>query len=197
MQMIAGVPMKNEKTFPREFEALFRRCGQLVYRAAYNVTGNREDAQDVLQTVFLKLIQRRATNDIIRNPEAYLHRAAVHEALSVVRSRESRRLTGDDVESVEMPAPASESGRDEDIRRVREAMAYMKPEFLEVLNLHYIEGYTCVEIAERHDKFLGTVLADLFRARAELKKLIRIEEKRRETHTNHERDRRPVLAHTS
>ena len=44
--MIAGVPRKNANTFPRELEALFRRCGQLVYRAAYNVTGNREDAQD-------------------------------------------------------------------------------------------------------------------------------------------------------
>ena len=195
--MTPGVPSKNADTFPREFEALFRRCGRLVYRAAYNVTGNREDAQDVLQTVFLKLIQRRAANDIIKNPEAYLHRAAIHEALSIGRSREKRRLTGGDVESVDMRPPASESGRDDDIRRVREAMAHMKPEFLEVLNLHYIEGYTCAEIAERYDKSLGTVLADLFRARAELKKLIRIEEKRRETHAKDERDRSPVLAHTS
>ena len=45
----------------QEFEKLFSEHGKMVYRAAYRVTGNKHEAQDVQQDVFLKLIDKGVT----------------------------------------------------------------------------------------------------------------------------------------
>lgn len=58
----------------REFEGLFREHYQLVYRTAYGVTGRAEDAEDVLQTVFLKLLRRGHSPDLYKNTKGYLYR---------------------------------------------------------------------------------------------------------------------------
>jgi len=41
-----------------DFERIYRELAPLVYRTAWSVLGSREDAEDVLQTVFLKLLRR-------------------------------------------------------------------------------------------------------------------------------------------
>ncbi len=43
---------------PRELEKLFHEHNALIFRTAYRVTGSAEDAEDVLQTVFLRLARR-------------------------------------------------------------------------------------------------------------------------------------------
>jgi hypothetical protein len=48
--------ISNECT--EEFEQIFREHSQWVYRTAYAVTGNAEDAEDVLQTIFLRIYER-------------------------------------------------------------------------------------------------------------------------------------------
>jgi len=65
------------ESLAQEFEEIFREHYQLVYRTAYSVTGSRQDAEDVLQTIFLRLIQREIPPDLRRSPKAYLYRAAV------------------------------------------------------------------------------------------------------------------------
>src|SRR5258708_3784412 len=59
----------------------------MVYRAAYRITGNASDAEDVLQTLFLRLVRREWTPDRQFGWPAYLHRAAVNIAVDIVRSR--------------------------------------------------------------------------------------------------------------
>src|SRR5881396_3180714 len=61
-----------------DLEALFREHYDRVFRAAHRVTGNPEDAEDVLQTVFTRLAGAQgATFERSENPEAYLSRAAI------------------------------------------------------------------------------------------------------------------------
>ena len=74
---------------PETLEMLFREHGPLVFRTAYRVTGRTADAEDVLQTVFLRLATRPDPGNLGREPRAYLHRAAVNGALDLVRSRVS------------------------------------------------------------------------------------------------------------
>src|ERR1700752_4639555 len=62
----------------------------LVFRTAYRITGNAADAEDVLQTVFLRLL-RRTQADAMDNAESYLRRAAINASLDVIRSRQSDR----------------------------------------------------------------------------------------------------------
>src|SRR5437764_3556002 len=183
--------------FQSELETLFRENHLRIYRAAYSVTGNHGDAEDVLQNIFLKLSQGQPSSNFDKNPEGYLYRAAINEAVSILRSRERRTLADDDVEGLEMPAPEVESGRDDRIDRMRAAMAKMKPSLIETMNLRYKEELPCSEIARIRGKPVGTVLADLFRGRRQMRKLMRIQEKQGETqHEKHETDRRQILADT-
>jgi RNA polymerase sigma factor (sigma-70 family) len=70
-----------------EFDQLFRDHYQLVYRTAFSVTRSAEDAEDVLQTVFLRLVRRRFPPGLKKNPKAYLYRAAFNRAVDIVRAR--------------------------------------------------------------------------------------------------------------
>ena len=77
-------PPKYHET---ELETLFRAHHDRVFRAAHRITGSSADAEDVLQTVFLRLVRGGATYDLSANPEAYLSRAAINASLDLMRSR--------------------------------------------------------------------------------------------------------------
>src|SRR5215813_12844579 len=79
------LPKQIRTPLEQEFDRLFREHYQLVYRTAYGVTGSPEDAEDVLQTIFLRLIGRDVPPDLQRNPRAYLYRSAVNLSLNTVR----------------------------------------------------------------------------------------------------------------
>ena len=68
-----------------ELERLFRDHHEQVFRAAYRITGSVTDAEDVLQTIFLRLASNAGTPDLAPSPAGYLHRAAVNAALDLVR----------------------------------------------------------------------------------------------------------------
>jgi predicted RNA polymerase sigma factor len=107
-----------------------KRCSARTTRSfaeQHSATGNAADAEDVLQDVFVKLIQGRPSKDFNRNPKGYLYRAAINSAVSIIRSRESRKLADHDIESVEIPESSGESGDEDDITSMRLAMANMKP----------------------------------------------------------------------
>ena len=79
---------------------VFREHHERVFRAAYRITGNAADAEDVTQVVFLRLARREAGAPALSDsPGAYLHRAAVNAALDVVRGRQAART--DALENVE------------------------------------------------------------------------------------------------
>ena len=59
-----------------EFERIYREHASLVYRTAWGVLGSREDAEDVLQTVFVKLLRRESLPDLDSHSKAYLARRA-------------------------------------------------------------------------------------------------------------------------
>src|SRR4029077_15447025 len=63
---------------PDELEQSFREHHGLVFRTAYRITGNAGDAEDVLQTVFLRLLRRGPNSEALDNPESYLRRAAIN-----------------------------------------------------------------------------------------------------------------------
>jgi RNA polymerase sigma-70 factor (ECF subfamily) len=75
----------SEPLPPEELDRIFREHYQLVYRTAYGVTGRAEDAEDVLQTLFLRLLRRGLPLDLMKNPKAYLYRAAVNLSLNTIR----------------------------------------------------------------------------------------------------------------
>jgi RNA polymerase sigma-70 factor (ECF subfamily) len=71
---------------PFGLESVFLEHQRRVFRAAYRITGNAQDAEDVLQTVFLRL-HRQGDAASLENPSSYLYRAAIN-ALWTFRLRE-------------------------------------------------------------------------------------------------------------
>ena len=159
----------------REVAQLFRQHYQMLYRTAYCMLDNPADAEDVPQTIFLRLLRSGLPPDLQLNPKGYLYRAAVNVSLSVIRSR-SRRRIGDVLERREIhfaASPTTPSRGAEDIRHhLAEAIAQLEPETAQMLLLRYVHGYTDADIAKFMGSSRGSVAMRLFRARSRLRKLL-------------------------
>ena len=115
----------------------------MVFRTAYRITGNAADAEDVLQTVFLRLMRRSDSADEMANQESYLRRAAINAALDVIRARQANPT----VELVEAPARNVE-GQSHELRQVlARAMSRLTPRSAQVFALRFLEGFSNQEIA--------------------------------------------------
>jgi len=153
------------------FEDIFREHYRTAYRTAYGVLGNAQDAEDVAQTIFLRLVGRHSSREVRKNPGAYLYRAAVNESLTLIRGRRRHILTGD-VERLEAPAAVAESA--EDIhKRLYEAVAELSRGAAEILILRYVHDYSDAAIAKLLGTSRGTIAVRLYRSRARLRKLMR------------------------
>jgi RNA polymerase sigma factor (sigma-70 family) len=100
--------------FP-DLDQIFRDNYRWVHRTAYGVTRRSEDAEDVVQNLFLRLLQRGLPPDISRNAKGYLYRAAVNLALDRVRSRR-RRIVREKLASMQSSAPSMSSDSNEEIK---------------------------------------------------------------------------------
>lgn len=152
-------------------ERVFLEHQARVFRAAYRITGNAQDAEDVLQTVFLRLARQGESSLHVANPSSYLYRAAINSALDLLRSRRDRTSVslGDAAEARdEAPAPdqAQEAG---EIRRfLREALAALPPRAAEMFALRYLEGQPNRDIARALGVSRVTVAVTLHRTRQRL-----------------------------
>ena len=150
---------------PLTLESAFEAHHALIFRVAYRMTGNAHDAEDVLQTVFLRLASRDASSAGIENAEAYLRRAAVHASLNLLelKSRKDVPLDG-------LPEPAGR-GESHDLRELlRLAIGKLDRRSAEMFVLRFIEGHSNPEIAEMYGVSALVVAVTLHRARKHLQK---------------------------
>jgi len=188
---------KNKsETFRLEVATLFEQHYKDIYKAAYRVTNDSQDAEDVVQAVFVKLIEKQPDADFVKNPAGYLYRAAVHQALNLVRAHRRQRLSGVNVNSLEVPAPPPEPDREDEIQRMEAAMAGMKPEYVEILSLRYKQDYSHGQIARKLRRSVGAVAMELTRAKAELRRLMQ-EELRETRQENDQTGSGPAFADAS
>lgn len=162
----------------KDVEALFREHHDRVFRAAYRITGSVVDAEDVLQTVFLRLSRRGNTKEGINlepSPSGYLHRAAINASLDLVRQRgRSESISIDDVAPILKAShtlnPESQRADRELRARIRQALTKLGEKSAEMFVLKYFEGYGNNEIAEMMGTSAMVVGVLLHRARARVKK---------------------------
>src|SRR5271154_6985605 len=107
---------------------MFQAHHGMVFRTAYRITGNAADAEDVLQTVFLRMLRRDQASRALEKQESYFRRAAINVALDVVRSgKDIRNVPIDDVAPGDLPSrkPHTDSG---ELREcLRSALARLNP----------------------------------------------------------------------
>jgi RNA polymerase sigma-70 factor (ECF subfamily) len=161
---------------PGMLESLFREHYDQIYRTAYRVTGSGSDAEDVLQTVFLRLARREEV-DLAPSPGAYLHRAAINASLDLVRSRATAKPVAlEDVEAELRTNPnlsPAAQHEDRELRRlIQQAVSRLGATASEMFVLRYFEGYGNREIAEMLNTSQMVVGVVLHRARTRLRREI-------------------------
>lgn len=158
----------------QSLEAIFREHHGAVYRAAYRITGNAADAEDVLQTVFTRLLRREEQPDLSNSAGSYLHRAAVNAALDLMRRRKRARAVDLDEVSEQLVDENAGPERRRDSReiasRVREALGRLSPRQAEIFSLRYLEGLGNLEIATMLGSSQTSIAVILHRARHRLQK---------------------------
>jgi RNA polymerase sigma-70 factor (ECF subfamily) len=174
----ASLAMGQQTTPPTEvpdFRNLYEEHSESVYYTALRVTGNPADAEDVLQTVFMKVLDSGAAVDATWSPGAYLRRAAANAAIDLLRRRKTRRES--DVGDVREPeldyiGPPAEDHEDGIVlkERLRAALARLPAENAELFVLCYLEGYSYDELADLLQIERGTVGSRLHRIKAALQK---------------------------
>lgn len=157
---------------------LFQAHYQAIFRIAYRVTASQSDAEDVLQTIFLRLTSGGSRTGLAENPKAYLYRAAVNASLDLLRQRKRlNSISIDELDNDLVPKNADASPEknlaDSELRDLlRLAVAKLEGRAATAFVLRYYEGYDNREIAE----ILGTshlvVGVTLHRARTRLRKEI-------------------------
>ena len=158
---------RREGGHPLDTRELFERYGDAVFRLAWSCTGSRQDAEDVTQTVFLKVLERRP--DLEPGKErAWLFRVAVNECRSLWRRLKLRR-TEPLEEALAVAAPQEEPV----LRLVMELKAGER----EILYLIYYEGFSTRETASLLGISQTAVTTRLQRARKKLRE--RLEEEGR------------------
>jgi RNA polymerase sigma-70 factor (ECF subfamily) len=157
----------------QEFDDIYREHAPLVYRTAWGVLGSREDAEDIVQTVFLRLLQREAAVEFQRNPAGYLYRAAVNAALDVLRARRRRPVLVEPIEQLAVAAPESDSHRLEDLhQRLFAALVQLSPQARELLILRYMHRKSVADIGKLLGVSRAVVSLRLFRSRARMRRLL-------------------------
>ena len=153
---------------PGELEQAFRAHHGLVFRTAYRITGNAADAEDVLQTVFLRLLRKPQQFEAMENAESYLRRAAINASVDVIRTRKSTDLT-------EVPELSNQSSHDHGELRhaLARAIAQLKPRPAEVFALRFLEGLSNPEIAKMLGISQVLVAVIVHRTRQQLRKELR------------------------
>ena len=158
---------------PADLERIFRENHAMVFRAAYRITGNAGDAEDVLQTVFLRMLKRDPAADPVDNVPSFLHRSAVNAALDLMRARQNvRSVPLDELEPVLAESPHRSPDRIQSSGEIRDwlrgALARLNPRIAQMFVLRFFEGKENPEIARILNTTSGTVAVTISRTRDRL-----------------------------
>jgi len=141
---------------------LYEHHYEAVFRAALRVTGNPADAEDVLQTVFLRVLARGGDVENVSLPAAYFRRAAVNAAVDVLRRRQLHGESAyDDRHVAVQPSLLLKE-------RLRRAIAALDSEDASLFLLRHVEGLSIEELAGMFDIEKNNVAVRLHRIRHRL-----------------------------
>ncbi|MEW8978753.1 MAG: sigma-70 family RNA polymerase sigma factor [Symbiobacterium sp.] len=170
------------------FAALVDRHKGRVYRTLYQVVGDAADAQDLAQEVFVKVYRSLSGYRGDAAFTTWLHRITLNLAFDWLRARKRRPLTvpleppPDDEDRRPADLPSPDEGpeeltlREERREHLRAAIGQLSPDYREVVVLYHFYHLSYQQIADRLGVPVRTVETRLYRARANLRRLLKAQE---------------------
>ena len=152
----------------QEAQRLAEAYADLILRLAYTYCGHTQDAQDICQTVFLKLLEKAPAFQSPEHEKAWIIRTTANACKDLLKSHWHKTTVTLDAAAA-VPAPQPEEGS------LLAAVNLLPPQYRAVIYLHYYEGYSAQEIARMLGKTPSAVASLLHRGRRRLKTLLESE----------------------
>jgi RNA polymerase sigma factor (sigma-70 family) len=164
-----------------EFRELVAPHLAALFRSAYRLTGNRADAEDIVQEVCVRAYAHLRTLRALEQPKNWLHKIAYRVFVDGARrrTRSPVHATAEDFDTTrasEQPSPDEAVEGELAERRVLNALAQLDSEQRSLLALH-VEGYSLSELQTMTDLSTEVLKARLYRARVRLGKLLAADSK--------------------
>lgn len=183
---MALIPFRRSRA--RQFEEYVRPWLGGMYRFAYRLTGQREDAEDLVQDVLTKLFPRAEELYAVEQPGAWLNRVLYRHFIDLTRKRGrqadrpasaimSDEVSRDFLDSlVDSGAdPEDQLGKAQLQQAVAAALDRLSPDQRTLLLLHEVDGWRQEDIAAVLGVAEGTVKSRLHRCRASLRNTMAME----------------------
>jgi RNA polymerase sigma-70 factor (ECF subfamily) len=167
-----------------DFESLLRPQFAYLYRISYRFTGNKTDAEDLVQELLIKLYPRRKELGQVSNLRPWLVRVLYRLFLDNERKQKRSPLRlvkyereTDAENSLEQipcsnPDPEQRTQQRNLAERIEQALNLLSRDHRAVITLHDIEGYRLGELETLLEVPLGTLKSRLHRARANLRDIL-------------------------
>jgi len=152
--------------------ALYRQYSRAMYNVGFRITGNADDADDVLQEAFISAFRNLSHYRGDASFGAWLKRIVVNKAINTLQKRKHEALPDNDRWDVPEPEAAGEYREELTIERVKHAIAQLPDGYRTVLSLYLIEGYDHQEIAEIMAISESTSKSQLNRAKSKLREIL-------------------------
>ncbi len=158
---------------------IFDRYQKKVYRIAYGVVRQREEALDIVQEVFIKLFNSIKNFKGRSHFYTYLYRMTMNTAIDHTRKMVKQSVSSLDEEGSFEPSDAVEKGPERILlqkeleERVKQAMDKLPAEQRAALIFRDVEGLSYQEMAEAMGSSIGTVMSRLHYGRKRLQELLK------------------------
>jgi RNA polymerase sigma-70 factor (ECF subfamily) len=173
------------------FELLVSRYDRKLFRIAYNIVHNAEDAEDIVQDTFIKVFQNIGRFQAQSKFSTWLYRIVVNQSLMEVRTNRRKpvsvelSLNGDEEEgqvpidfSDWRPNPEQQYTESELRELLTRLLQELRPALRVVFIMHDIEGQPLQQVADALDLTLSAVKTRSLRARLYLREQLTIHFKR-------------------
>ena len=158
------------------WEEVARKYGRFIYTVAFRLTGNDDDAKDLVQEVLLR-VRKGLASYRPGSMEGWLSRITTNAFLDDVRRRRRRpvELLPEEPDRVTPPARAADAALEAEVLSadVQAAVRRLPPDYRSAVVLSDVVGLTYQEISDALAVPVGTVRSRLHRGRALLREALR------------------------
>ena len=148
-------------------EQIIKTYSDMVYRLAFARTGTKEDADEVYQEVFLRLLKKRPAFESQEHCKAWLLRVTVNCSNTLLSALWKKRTV-----ALEEDLPFQEK----DSLELYKELSQLPQKYRDVIHLFYYEELSVADIAKILHRKESTVRTQMTRARTMLKEILEEEE---------------------
>jgi len=166
---------------------LFKRYQKKLFGYIYRLTRDKEEAEDILQNVFIKTYRNIHHFDISRKFSSWIYRIAHNEAINYLKRKNKRYIVSwedittskDKIDTASDDESMDEIWLHEEItEEIDSALEKLPKQYRQILDMRYFKEYSYAQISEILKKPVNTVGTIINRAKKKLLAIVKMDEKK-------------------